>query len=542
MELQYKFSKPSEVKSSPSGSAVSFSPDCLRQPTYFVGEISHQLSFREAISALHQVVLSDFRFKPKDREEYRRWLAEQEGMWLAEAMYNTEQLQEKIDAVKGRLVELNKQADTVMGPYYKAQREYFNYLYKKDYTSWLVLDPVITVHPDQLFFECFSKDESSYAKLSCKYDVFNNIKEFECGTTNIDYSVALYNEFQKLREYKNTQFTIDPSGFKVDTEKEDSFKEEKIDIPESWVRGFMQVSSAMTFDSIAVELHPTDMVNLLFTLKRNKEVFGPRFIEYILEEDKPIKIRIAPWDIVIDCPRSIYAGKGSHSIKVWGRRRLGLLERILPLCKSFRVYLLGTGMPSFYVADLGDMEFTLGLSGWTANDWSQRANFGQLIKTKQANGIDQQKIFTSIARDWFKSPDDICRETGIDKDIVNSALVDFAQAGKGIYDVGKGVFRRRELFRETEAISQLSYIDEKEKLALDIIRKYPKTKISINKQKDTTVYNSEIDSCSVKVAMNDDLQIKSADCTCNFHKKNKLYKGPCQHIIAVKHLAVHKSK
>ncbi len=28
------------------------------------------------------------------------------------------------------------------------------YLYTKDCDAWIVLDPVITVHPDEVFFEC----------------------------------------------------------------------------------------------------------------------------------------------------------------------------------------------------------------------------------------------------------------------------------------------------------------------------------------------------------------------------------------------------
>src|SRR3982750_4536009 len=36
----------------------------------------------------------------------------------------------------------------------------------------LTLDPVITVHPDQLFFEAFSNDESVYGRLSAPLDAF----------------------------------------------------------------------------------------------------------------------------------------------------------------------------------------------------------------------------------------------------------------------------------------------------------------------------------------------------------------------------------
>ena len=83
--------------------------------------------------------------------------------------------------------------------------------------KWFVLDPVITVHPDEIFFECFSQDESSYGKLGVNYTGFKNINEFNCGTTNIDYSDDLYDEFQKIRSYKKTFFNVDPSGFEVKT-------------------------------------------------------------------------------------------------------------------------------------------------------------------------------------------------------------------------------------------------------------------------------------------------------------------------------------
>src|SRR5690606_9850228 len=105
-------------------------------------------------------------------------------------------------------------------------------------------DPVITIHPDEAFFECFSQDESTYGRLGAGYEVFKNVKEFACGTTNIDYSAELYDEFQKIRRYKTTQFQVDPSGFELQPTGEDEFKEMKIDLPDSWVRGFLQVSSA----------------------------------------------------------------------------------------------------------------------------------------------------------------------------------------------------------------------------------------------------------------------------------------------------------
>ena len=48
-----------------------------------------------------------------------------------------------------------------------------------------------------------------------------------------------------------------------------------------------------------------------------------------------------------------------------------VLARLLPLVDRFDVYLLGTGLPSFWVAHMGNMRLTLGLSGWTTNDWTR---------------------------------------------------------------------------------------------------------------------------------------------------------------------------
>ncbi|MFD2450742.1 hypothetical protein [Ideonella paludis] len=101
-----------------------------------------------------------------------------------------------------------------------------------------MLDPVITVHPERLLFEAFSQDESSYCAVSVKHDVFDRVGEMACGTTNIDYSASLFDEFQKIRDYKDTRFRIDPTGFNVTTGTDPSFQESKIDLPDSWVRGF----------------------------------------------------------------------------------------------------------------------------------------------------------------------------------------------------------------------------------------------------------------------------------------------------------------
>ena len=47
-------------------------------------------------------------------------------------------------------------------------------------------------------------------------------------------------------------------------------------------------------------------------------------------------------------------------------------------------------MPSFYVADLGEMSFTLGLSGWTTNNWSEVGNFDLLAPRAEVDALTQR--------------------------------------------------------------------------------------------------------------------------------------------------------
>ena len=79
MEFNYSYKGDSNVSNSATGTRMSFAPDTLRQPTFFSGELRKSVAFREAISALHDVVISDLRWHPKDKSAYKEWAARQQG-------------------------------------------------------------------------------------------------------------------------------------------------------------------------------------------------------------------------------------------------------------------------------------------------------------------------------------------------------------------------------------------------------------------------------------------------------------------------------
>ena len=539
MEFNYSYQRSSSVSGSGDRTQMSFAPDLTRAPTFFRGELRQNIAFREAISALHDVVVSDLRFKPKDKTAYKAWAAQRNEIDWQLIASQRQEVTNKLQVLDAELSSLQRLHSARYGEYNKAVSRYFDYLYQKDRDAWFVLDPVITVHPDEVFFECFSQDESSYGRLGASYEVFQNVGDFACGTTNVDYSAELYDEFQKIRTYKSTVLEVDPTGFGVETSGEADYKEVKIDLPDSWVRGFLQVNSAMSLPAIQFDLHPIDIYNICFVLRRRKEKQGPRSMRYILKPGESVRVIFEPWNQEVVCDRSFYHGDQPAEIRVWGRRRLLILERLIPVARKFTVHLLGTGLPSFYVADLNDLSFTLGLSGWTANDWAKAGNFDLMAPRATVDDWTQQRVFRALQENWVESPDALAQRLKLDRKVILGALSAYTQAGKAIYDLNKQVYRVRELSREPLPIDKLRFASDREATASQFIS-----------QKSVQISDSTIDTAGTlhlagtvrqenhtyepTVEIDRDERLVAAHCSCNWHQQNKLFKGPCEHILALR--------
>jgi hypothetical protein len=324
----------------------------------------------------------------------------------------------------------------------------------------------------------------------------------------------------------------------VETELSDLFKEEKIDLPDSWVRGFLQISSAMTMEKVSFNLHPMDIYNILLMLKRNRERKSPRSLRFILQPDKPVEVLFEPWGKKLTFRRSIYQGTEATEIRIWGRRRLSILERLLPVAKGFKVSLLGSGMPSFWEADLGSMHFTLGLSGWSANDWSASANFDLMAPRAEVDGLTSQMIFDALSQNHVESSTSLSTRLGIDRPIIESALGIYAQQGRVLYDMNKNSYRLRELSAEPLPMDKLQFSNEREEKASNFVLANLVTLGKVYQQKESIeIYGSVLDNAktySTMLVIDSEMKLKDATCNCWYFKQNKLQRGPCEHILATR--------
>ena len=487
----FKYAGVSGVQGTSKSSTVSFMPDLLRPPTYFRGSVGQRLLFREAISALHKVVTGDTRYTPPDKSAYLEWRKNQEQIELARIREELLQAQSELDVLRG-------ERDAILSGFKAffdgfenvvAQRAHERiergYRELKDRVGWrrymeIMYDPVITVHPDELFFECFSIDESSYGKLSMDYQTFANIGEFECGTTNVDYSYALYDAFQKIRTYKTTDLVVDPGGFTVETQGEDAFHEKKIDLPETWVKGFAQVSAAMNLPASVVRLHPTDIVMICQYLRKRKEKVGPRSLRFLLKPREPVSVVFDPWNEnagVID--RSTLVTKSKRSVfgvvvdfmylKDW------YPSPIILICICWgEVCHITSVVPlqekPVFNASTSSMTFTLGLSSWSTNK-PRGAAFDLMQSKVQVPLSTMTSVYNCLKKkcNWTATPADISKKLGLDEETVRSSLFAYANAGYVVYDSNKQLFRARELFKEGPKIENIFEPSPAEKLAQRLI-------------------------------------------------------------------------
>ena len=501
----------SQVLSEEGATRVALFGNTRRPPVKAEGRIRDPLLIREALSALYDVVKSDFRYVPKDRTAY---LAYQQ---------------------------MRKQ--TAGAGAWKAQREYFDWLQRNDPLAWLLLDPVISVHPDEVFFEVFSKDEGTYAKLGIDWSAFELSGERQYGTTNIDYSQALFEGIQRMRSYRETRFSIGSEAVRLATEGEAEVLEKKIRVPDTWVRGFLQVQSAATLEKTGFRLAPIDLYNVLRHLRLNADQKkGGRAIRVELLPGEAPRLVLEPWEEVFETSGGPYRGRRPHLVRIWGRRRLMLLRRLLPFTESVDVHLLGSGLPSFYVLRAGPVHFTMGLTGFTASNWSRALSLDVLMPrpSRATPGLD--RVLEYLAEHWQAPRKQMQEALQIPARDLLEALQLGCQHGKLIYDIAREVYRLRPLTAEPLDLERLEFRNARERVAMDLlVRKNAVRLVTENHifgvgTELTGYVEVEADGRDYRPQMllGEDGRAFRAECTCTFHRKHGLKEGPCEHIMALR--------
>ena len=544
MNLTLAYLGRSALSSTAGGQLLSLAPNLAREPVAFDAPLRQPLRFREAISALHDIVISDLRFKPRDKSAYEEWKKSERHRVAALRTSAYQQAKQEILSRRDEPVPpgLEREFSRCRKLYWNARLRYSNYLRQNDPELWRLVmpcDPVITVADDVVFFECFSADESSCGCLTVTREAaFGKSTDTRFGTTNVDYSWDLFYHFQTLRSYHETRFRVDPAGFTVATQGQADYREEKIDLPPGWLRGFMQTQAAMGLPTRRVSLTRAAVYSLLAFLKRHKAHNSPRALRFELVAGKPPALVLEPWEQRIP----VYgepARTGSEPIRIWGRQRLLALARVLPLAERFDVHLLGTGLPSFWVTDMGDMQLTLGLSGWTTNDWTRGSALDLLAPPTPPTPELISRVAQFMQNRSASAFADIDLNCGGRPAETAAALNRLAHTGQLIHDLPNGVYRWRQIMPMALGEAELGPENEESAASKEILaRKKAKLDGRTEAPNGGAVVTGMAENKPVELLIDADGRIKRGKCVCSHHYEFGLRAGPCRHLLALRALAM----
>ncbi|WP_227429398.1 hypothetical protein [Psychrobacter sp. I-STPA6b] len=533
-----------------------------RQDVKFHAKVKSPLLFRDTLSALFDVVSSDYRYVPKDRSAYSVFM-------------------------QMRRANANKNLFT-------AQRQYFEWLFNNDPLAFCILDPIIQVHEQGISFEVFSRDEGCYAQLTLSHDIFDSqssaggADSINYGTTSIDYSSALYEGIQRIRDYTPTSLDIGHEAVslqrlneatnndnqKVNGKSEANNEtnevevneviEKRINVPKNWIRSLLQVQSASQLPQDSIELDPIALYNVLFELRMHADIKGKRrgLLIELRPQQQPIII-LEPFNIAVTSQVSkharSYQGSQAKLIRLWGRRRLALLKRLLPHCKTVNVSLLGQGMPSYWTLAGDGFHFTFAMTGFSQSNWSQALGFDLLLpKRPQSLSVEGDKIDGNVSSKNDDQSDlqalleqlqqqpssltDLSKDNKTNKTAIRQQLLTASQQGFIRYDMATQTYYYRPLTQTPLDMQAFAYHNPAEKQAYDLvsrtdaIRKFSVDNLAsqgiliqadIHVSEDRRSYHSQLQ-------LGDEGIVSRAECSCPQFLQHRLTQGVCSHLIALR--------
>jgi hypothetical protein len=134
----------------------------------------------------------------------------------------------------------------------------------------LILDPVITVHPDRLFFEAFSRDQSVYAMVVLNPEMFATEANSRLAQQRPISPPGFMERTHNCGPAGRPVLRIGSEGFEVQNPRRRGRFEQKVDLPDNWVRGFLQVTGAMAMPGTRLTARPADLLAAIRFFRYNQ--------------------------------------------------------------------------------------------------------------------------------------------------------------------------------------------------------------------------------------------------------------------------------
>jgi hypothetical protein len=188
------------------------------------------------------------------------------------------------------------------------------------------------------------------------------------------------------------------------------------------------------------------------------------------------------------------------------------------------------------------MTFTLGLTGFTASNWSQAVNFDLLMPRKTQGTAELEKVVKSLAKTWSNDRAGLTKATKLaGADLVESLQLG-CQHGQIMYDLPGTVYRLRPLTDTPLDLNRLEFRSPRERLAHDLVHR----KDAVSIASENRIHGTGLELTGKAVVAEDKREyrpqlllsdagfVSRAECTCHTFRQQGLKSGPCTCLIALR--------
>jgi hypothetical protein len=222
-------------------------------------------------------------------------------------------------------------------------------------------------------------------------------------------------------------------------------------------------------------------------------------------------------------------------------------------------------MPSYWTLLQEGHRFDLGLSGWTANDWARSARFDLLAASASASAgeVEAAAAALAVAASTPRatlSPEDVATATGMPREHATAALQQLCASGQAMYDLAAFSYRWRPLFATAVVPADVTdphLATARRLVAANAVRWVAPPPAGYRtggsgadrsapasaafgsameaRQESITLHRAQVRGerrFEVTLEVDPDGRVPYAQCTCSWHRREKLRKGPCPHILA----------
>jgi len=300
-------------------------------------------------------------------------------------------------------------------------------------------------------------------------------------------------------------------------------------------------------------VRPVDLLAAIRFLRYTKAKVSPRAIRYEFDPGEEPKLILEPWEHPIPLRHAEHSYTEKRIIRTWGRRRLSLLEPMLPFAERVDIYLKGRALPSFYAVKLPGITFVLGLSGWTSQRWTSTAGFDLLVAPEKTSA-GRDKALAVLKELYSAQASDVASVLSIDLPAATRILTSLCAEGRCMYDVESRAYRSRELFTKPIDLAKVYPPDRRREDAERFIaqaevqiasaapretrkpKRFKTPEGPVYREvvlRDWVVQGRVADQPNVELVLNDEDRLIFGRCSCPFFRENILGQGPCEHLLAL---------